>query len=126
MKGHLMQHQRPCSAQQNQTILPVWQQQITEVAKHPELRRQLARHEYVLLPRFAAHYSELKALPRRLWRNLQRQWKRSLAGVALLFVLGQAPALAATINVNSTCTLGRAMAAANNDTTAGLSDSKGS
>ena len=51
-------------------------------------------------------------------RSLQRQWKRSLAGVALLIALGQAPALAATINVGGTCTLIRAINAANNNSTA--------
>ena len=45
-------------------------------------------------------------------RSLQRQWKRSLAGVALLLALGQAPAHAATINVGGACTLVRAIVAA--------------
>jgi hypothetical protein len=48
-------------------------------------------------------------------RSLQRQWKRSLAGLALLLALGQAPALAATINVGGACTLARAIVSANND-----------
>ncbi|HKF93838.1 MAG TPA: hypothetical protein VKB96_04400, partial [Gammaproteobacteria bacterium] len=79
-----------------------------------------------MLPQFAAHYQQLKTLRRRVRRGLQRQWKRSLAGVALLITLGQAPALAATINVNSTCTLVRAIVAANNNTTAGGRCRKGS
>ena len=33
---------------------------------------------------------------------MQRRWKRSLAALALLLALGQAPALAATINVTTT------------------------
>jgi hypothetical protein len=59
-------------------------------------------------------------------RSLQRQWKRSLAGLALLNALGQAPALAATINVGGTCTLIRAINAANNNTTASGHCRKGS
>jgi alkylhydroperoxidase/carboxymuconolactone decarboxylase family protein YurZ len=77
--------------------LSVWHQGMTEATKHPALRHQLENHESELLPRFAEHYQQLKALRRRLRRSLQRQWKRSLAGVALLIALGQAPALAATI-----------------------------
>jgi hypothetical protein len=51
-------------------------------------------------------------------RSLQRQWKRYLAGVALLLALGQAPAPAAAIKVGGVCTLVRAIVATNNDTTA--------
>jgi hypothetical protein len=72
-----------------------------------------------LLPGFLHHYQQLKALPRKTRRSLQRQWKRSLAGLALLIALGQAPALAATINVSGTCTLIRAINAANNTTASG-------
>jgi hypothetical protein len=84
------------------------------------------QRESDLLPRFAAHYQQLKALRRRVRRSLQRQWKRSLAGLALLIALGQGPALAATINVGGTCTLVRAIVAANNDTTASGNCTKGS
>jgi len=49
-------------------------------------------------------------------RALQRQWRRSLGGLALLLALGQAPALAATITVEgATCTLVDAITAANSD-----------
>jgi hypothetical protein len=58
-------------------------------------------------------------------RALQRQWRRSLAGLALLLVLGQAPALAATINAGASCTLVKAIVAANNDTTASGNCTKG-
>ena len=40
--------------------------------------------------RLRGHSEKLKALPRRLRQRLQRQWKRSLAGLALLLALGQA------------------------------------
>jgi hypothetical protein len=59
-------------------------------------------------------------LRRRVRRSLQRQWKISLAGVALLLTLGHGPALAATINVNgTTCTLVNAITAANNNAATG-------
>jgi len=52
-------------------------------------------------------------------RGLQRQWKKSLAGIALLLVLGQTPALAATINVGGGCTLVEAILSANMNTSVG-------
>lgn len=72
-----------------------------------------------LWPRFAGYYQGLARLPRRLRRALQRRWRRSLGGIALLCALGQAPALAADINVDGTCTLVDAITAANNDTATG-------
>ncbi len=98
-----------------QTIISVWHQGMAEAAKNPVLKQQLERQEGKLLPRFAEHYEQLKSLPRRMRRSLQRHWKRSLAGVALLMVLSQAPAMAATIRVGGACTLGRAITSANND-----------
>ncbi|HKH21101.1 MAG TPA: hypothetical protein VKB53_09515, partial [Gammaproteobacteria bacterium] len=80
--------------------------------RNPSIKEQCLQRESELLPRFAEHYQQLRALRRRVRRSLQRQWKRSLAGVTLLLAFGQVPALAATINVNSTCTLVRAIAAA--------------
>jgi hypothetical protein len=68
-----------------------------------------------LPPRFDEYYLQLQALLRRMRRALQRQWRRSLAGIALMLALGMAPALAATINVGESCTLGRAITSANND-----------
>ena len=52
-----------------------------------------------LLLRFATHYQHLSAMPRRTRRMLQRRWKHTLSAIALLMALGQAPALAATIQV---------------------------
>jgi hypothetical protein len=66
----------------------------------PPLLRQLRRQGGEFGSRFAAAYQSLRALPRRVRRQLQRQWKQSLAGVAILLALGQAPVQAATtINV---------------------------
>ncbi|MGH8567357.1 MAG: choice-of-anchor Q domain-containing protein, partial [Gammaproteobacteria bacterium] len=60
------------------------------------------------------YYQALARLPRKARRALQRRWRRSLGGLALLLALGQAPALAVTINVDGTsCTLVDAIKAAN-------------
>jgi hypothetical protein len=99
-------------------ILHAWYTQVAQ-APIPHVKQQLLAREGELLPGFAAQYTRLKALPRRMRRSLQRQWKRSLAGVALLLALGQAPALAATINVGGTCTLTRAINSANTNTAVG-------
>lgn len=81
---------------------------------------RLAAAGPALWPRFARYYQGFARLPRRLRRSLQRRWRRSLAGIALLCALGQAPSLAATINVDgTTCTLIDAITAANNDTVTG-------
>ena len=97
-----------------------------KATRDPSLKQQLSQSEGELLPCFVAHYQQLKALLRRLRRSLQCRWKRSLAGVALLVALGQAPAMAATINVGGTCTLVRAINAANSDTRANGRCAKGS
>src|SRR5215213_5215380 len=99
---------------------------MSKATRNPIIKEQCLQQESDLLPRFAEHYQQLNGLRRRVRRGLQRQWKRSLAGVALLLALGQAPALAATINVSGTCTLVRAINAANKDTTAGGRCTKGS
>src|SRR5215212_169630 len=109
----------------DQTILSTWQEELN-ATRDPIIKEQGLEREPELLPRFAQHYQQLKALRRRVRRGLQRQWKRSLAGVALLLALGQAPALAATINVGGTCTLIRAIKAANSDTSANGRCAKGS
>jgi hypothetical protein len=61
--------------------------------RNPIIKKQCLQQAPELLPRFAEHYQQIRALRRRLRRSLQRQWKRSLAGLALLIALGQAPAL---------------------------------
>ncbi|HKH21430.1 MAG TPA: hypothetical protein VKB53_11220, partial [Gammaproteobacteria bacterium] len=109
----------------DQAMVSAWQEQLT-ATRDSSLNQQLLQREPELLPRFTQQYQQLNALPRRMRRSLQRQWKRSLAGLALLLALGQAPALAATINVGGTCTLVRAINAANNDTRANGRCAKGS
>jgi hypothetical protein len=109
----------------DQALLSAWQAEL-KATRNLSLKQQLSHREGELRPRFAAHYQQLRALRRRVRRSLQRQCKRSLAGVALLLALGQAPALAATLNVGGTCTLIRAIVAANNNTTASGNCRKGS
>jgi hypothetical protein len=109
--------------QRNQTpyenVLSAWREQLAQAAENPHLKQRLSNQERELLPRFASHYTKLAALPRKLRRAMQRQYKQSLAGVALLLALGQAPALAATITVGGGCSLVNAITAANTDTLTG-------
>jgi hypothetical protein len=85
----------------------------------PGLIPERVHRRYELLPRFTAYYTQLRALPRRVRRALQRQWRLPLAGVALLLALGQRPGLAAMIPVGGACTLVDAITAANTDTATG-------
>jgi hemolysin type calcium-binding protein len=97
-----------------------WQTQLAAVRKSAGLLAQLVQHRQELLPRFAAAYHQLRTLPRRVRRRLQRHWHASLGGLALLLTLGQVPALAVTINVDGTvCTLVDAITAANTNTLVG-------
>lgn len=109
----------------DQAIMSAWRHEL-KVTHNPQVKQQCIQRECELLPRFAGHYQQLQSLTPAMRRSLQRHWKRSLAGLALLMALGQAPALAATINVGGTCTLVRAIVAANNDSTAGGKCRKGS
>ncbi|MGH8614785.1 MAG: hypothetical protein ACREYF_22850, partial [Gammaproteobacteria bacterium] len=74
---------------------------LTEALEIAGLNPELIARRRELAPRFAAYHDRLCRLPRRSRRALQRQWKRSLAAIALLLALGQAPALAATIPVTA-------------------------
>lgn len=96
-------------------VLAFFQQELARTRALPGL----AAAGQALWPRFAGYYQELTRLPRKVRRALQRRWRRSLGGIALLCALGQAPALAATINVGGACTLIRAINAANSDTATG-------
>jgi len=100
-------------------VLREWREQVNTATNGPDLKHRLIHQERELLPRFAAQYTKLSALPRRARRAMQRQWKRSLAGVALLLALGHTPAMAATINVSAGCSLVSAITAANTDTATG-------
>src|SRR5215208_7657504 len=73
----------------DQALLSAWQAEL-EASNNPSIKQQCLQRESELLPRFAEQYRQLKALPRRLRRSLQRQWKRSLPSVALLMALSSA------------------------------------
>ena len=97
-------------------VLTRFQEELARAAALPGL----AVAGPALWPRFAGYYQGLVRLPRRLRRSLQRQWRRSIGGIALLCALGQAPALAATIAVDgTTCNLVDGIIAANTDTSIG-------
>jgi hypothetical protein len=97
-------------------VRAAWHAQLAAAGQRPGLRATLLRQQAELLPRFAAAYRQLQALPRAQRHRLLRRLRQSLASLALLLALGQAPALAATIQVNgTTCTLVDAITAANND-----------
>ena len=102
-----------------EAVLTAWQEQVAAAGNTPGLLPELLQRQHELLPRFAVYYTQLRALPRRVRRALQRKWKHSLAGVALLLALGQEPVLAATINVSGGCSLVNAITAANTDTATG-------
>lgn len=115
-----MQEQRYIQASKDGSVLTAWQEGVTEAAQSSDSRHQLLRRERELLPQFTEHYNKLKSLPRRARRAMQKKWKKSLAGVALLLALGGSPAVAATIPVGvGGCTLVDAITAANTDTPTG-------
>jgi hypothetical protein len=80
-----------------QALLSAWQDEL-QATRNPIVKEQCLPQEPDLLPRFADHYEKLKALPRRMRRSLQRQWKCSLAEAPLLLTPGLGPALAATLD----------------------------
>ena len=71
------------------------------VFKAPVQRAFVGRELHEMLHCFATHYQHLSTLPRRARRSMQRRWKHTLSAIALLMALGQAPALAATLQVTA-------------------------
>jgi hypothetical protein len=96
-----------------------WPAPLAATGQTPDLRPDLGPRHREMLPRVAAYYTQLQALPRRVRRALQRQLGLPLATLALWLALGQLPALAATIPVGGPCTLVDAIVAANTDTATG-------
>lgn len=78
-----------------------WRGQLARLSTRLGLRLQLVRQQATLVPHFTRYYRQLRAFPRTLRRQLQRQWGQSLAGIALLLTLGAAPSLAATLAVTT-------------------------
>src|SRR5262245_36898742 len=97
-----------------------WQTQVAVTRKVSRLLPTLIRQRQVLFPYFAETYRQLRALPRRVRRHLQRDYRQSLAGVALLLTLSASAVLADTITVDgTTCTLINAIITANTDKNTG-------
>jgi hypothetical protein len=71
-----------------------------------------------LPPRFDEYHLYFKSLPRKRC-GLQRQWNRSLVGIALIVASGMAPVLAAMITVSGVCRLTSAISSANTNTAGG-------
>jgi hypothetical protein len=105
----------PRSSPLETCIQAAWPAQLATAVKTPDVVSALVCY-HRLLPRVAAYYTQLQALPRRVRRALQRQLGLPLATLALWLALGQLPALAATIAVGGDCTLVDAITAANTDT----------
>ncbi|HKF94507.1 MAG TPA: hypothetical protein VKB96_07890 [Gammaproteobacteria bacterium] len=55
----------------DQALLAAWQAEL-KATRNLSLKQQLSHREGELRPRFAEQYRQLKALPRRLRRGLQR------------------------------------------------------
>ncbi len=93
--------------------LSAWRGQLAATEARRGLRTQLLQHRQELLPRFAAVYRQLRALPRRLRKALQRRWGLSLAGVALTLALQPLPSEAATFTAGTAAELVTAINTAN-------------
>ena len=100
-------------------VRAAWQTPRAAAGTLPGLVPALVRPPPRAAPRFTAYDTQLRALPRRVRRALQRQWRLPLAGIALMLALGQPPGQAATIAVSGSCTLVDAITAANTDTVTG-------
>jgi hypothetical protein len=91
--------QRGIRDYRSEYLLKAWKEGVAEVSRSAKLMREIGLHEGKLLPRFMEQYEILRKLPRRVRRAIQKKWKRSLAGVALLLALGGGSAAATTFNV---------------------------
>jgi hypothetical protein len=100
-------------------VQAAWPAPLAAAVYTPGLPSDLVRRRHDLLPRAAAYYTQLQALPRRVRRALQRQLGLPLATLALWLALGLLPVQAATIPVGGACSLVDAITAANTDTATG-------
>jgi hypothetical protein len=101
------------------SILGVWRVHPLEAPILTNVSLELAGDERGMLSRFRAYYQHLRLLPRAARRRLQRCYRQSLAGAALLLACGHGQGIAATINVDVSCSLIDAITAANADTMIG-------
>lgn len=100
-------------------ILEVWRVHPLEATIQTSVSPEFAGDKHGVLSRFRSYYQHLRLLPRAARRRLQRCYRQSLAGAALLLALGHDQGIAATINVDASCSLINAITAANTDTVVG-------
>jgi Right handed beta helix region len=102
------------------TMLTPWQDPLATTAPTPSSGWAPGPGGGELWRRMTAWHAQLRALPRRMRRALQRQLALPLVGVALLLALSPGLSYAGTIVVDGvTCTLVDAITAANTDTAQG-------
>ena len=94
-------------------IVSAWRGQLAATGARRGLRAQLVQHRHELLPRFAARYRHLCALPRHVRKALQRQWRASLAAVALLLTVQPGASAAADFTAGTAAELVAAITTAN-------------
>src|SRR5215471_16803297 len=85
--------------------LNAWRGQLAATGERRGLRTYLLQHRQALLPRFATLYRQLRALPRRVRKTLQRQWGASLAAVALLLTVQPGASAAADFTAGTAADL---------------------
>ncbi|MBI3248438.1 MAG: hypothetical protein HYZ50_18205 [Deltaproteobacteria bacterium] len=91
-----------------------WGKQLrTAAARMPRLAHALLQQQQAGMERFTALYRQLRALPRTLRRQLQRQWACSLAGVALLLTVQPQALWAANFSASNESELTTAITTAN-------------
>ena len=95
------------------TVWTAWRQQLQTATTTPWLWRELTDRGAELFPRFAEAYRQLRSLPRRMRRHLQRQWACSLAGIALALVLTPNASWAANFTAGTAAELIAAINSAN-------------
>src|ERR1044071_9914062 len=103
----------PTHATIDALTLSAWRGQLAATGPQRGLRAQLLRRRRELLPRFAAAYHYLCALPRQLRKAVRCRWGVSLAGVALLLTVRPLASEAATFTVRTAAELAAAISAAN-------------
>src|SRR5215470_11268628 len=93
--------------------LSAWRGQLAATGARRGFRTQLLHHRQELLPRFATLYRQLRALPRRVRKTLQRQWGASWAAVALPLTVQPGASEAANFTASTAAELVTAITTAN-------------
>lgn len=102
-------------------VLRRWSKQLRAAAvRMPKLAHALLQQHQAGMERFTDLYRQLRALPRTLRRQLQRQWACSLAGVALLLTVQPQALWAANFSASNESELRQAITDANNNAEADI------